>query len=110
MTTPTAPVHHLDRDRYRTRDEMIGGARRQLRALPEYAAQTGEVPLSDFQDLVREAEAALTQTVVTLVLEQSWTWAMVGSELGITRAAARNRFGPRVDLARALAAAQTDPQ
>lgn len=106
MTTSTP---YLDRPSYKTRDDMLGGLRRQLRALPEYAAQTAEVSLSDFQDLAREVAAAQTALVVTLVLDQSWTWAMVGAELGVTRTAAQNRYGRYVTVARNTRAEVADP-
>lgn len=110
MTTPTTnPTPYLDAARYRTRDDMLGGLRRQLQALPGYAAETAEVSLSDFQDVARWVEHAQTALVVSLVLDQAWTWAMVGAELGVTRAAARNRFGRWVDAARSTRAELADP-
>jgi hypothetical protein len=96
----TSPTPYLDRPSYKSRDDMLGGLRRQLRALPEYAAQTAEVSLGDFRDLAREVQAAQAALVVKLVTEQSWTWAMVGSELGITRTAAQTRYGKAVTAAR----------
>jgi hypothetical protein len=100
MSTPTP---YLDRASYKSRDDMLGGLRRQLRALPEYAAQTAEVSLSDFQDLAREVQAAQTALVVKLVTEQNWTWTMVGSELGVTRTSAQDRYGKAVKAAREAA-------
>lgn len=82
--------------RYRTRDDMLGGLRRQIRALPAYAAESAEVDLSDFRDLVREVEAAQSAMVVILVTEQGWSWGRVAAELGVSRQAARQRWGGRV--------------
>lgn len=93
----TSPTPYLDAARYRTRDDMLGGVRRQLRALPAYAAETAELDLADFQDLVREAEAALTAMVITLVGEQGWTWGQVADQLGMSRQAAMRRWGHRVE-------------
>jgi hypothetical protein len=82
--------------RYRTRDDMLGGLRRQIRALPAYAAETAEVDLIDFSDLVREVEAAQAALVVDLMVAQGWSWGRVGAELGISRQAARQRWGGHV--------------
>jgi hypothetical protein len=91
--------------RYRTRDDMLGGLRRQIRALPAYAAESAEVDLADFSDLVKEVQAAQSAMVVILVTEQGWSWGRVADELSISRQAARQRWGGHV--ARALAL-QTD--
>lgn len=93
MTTPTP---YLDAARYRTRDDMLGGVRRQLRALPRYAAETAELDLADFADIVREAEDALSEHVVTLVQDQGWSWGQVAEQLGMSRQAAMRRWGQLV--------------
>lgn len=89
--------------RYRTRDDMLGGLRRQIRALPAYAAESAEVDLSDFRDLVKEVEAAQGRLVVTLVTEQGWSWGRVADELGVSRQAARQRWGGLVATAQVQA-------
>ena len=106
MTPTDTPDRYLDAARYRTRDDMLGGLRRQLRALPEYAASTGEVSLSDFQDLAQQVEAAQLDLVARL-LADGWSWARVGAELGMTRTAAQRRWGSRVKSTRAFPGAQT---
>lgn len=97
MTTPTP---YLDAKRYRTRDDMLGGVRRQLRALPGYAAETAELDLADFRDLVKEAEAAQTAMVVILVQDQGWTWGQVADQLGMSRQAAMRKWAHRVQTHR----------
>lgn len=90
--------------RYRTRDDMLGGLRRQIRALPGYAADTAEVGLADFADLLREVEAARSALVVTLVLDQGWSWGRVAAELDVSRQAARQRWSAQVETERAARA------
>ena len=83
MTTP----------RYRNRDEMLDGFRRQLKALPAYAAETGELDLCDFRALARMVRDAEAEFVTRLVVDQGWSWGQVGRELNMTRQAARKHWG-----------------
>jgi hypothetical protein len=85
MTEPT-------QKRYRTADETLGGIRRQINALPAYAAETGEIGLAEFEDLRKIVLAAQGQLAAKLVVEQGWSWGQVGRELGMTRQSARERW------------------
>jgi hypothetical protein len=78
--------------RVRENDEYAAFARRVLRAYARRVA-TGDVEaLTPMTDLAEEIDSASSQAVKGL-REFGYSWAEIGSRLGITRQAAQQRWG-----------------
>jgi hypothetical protein len=78
--------------RVRENDEYAAFARRVLRAYARRIA-TGDIEaLTLMTDLADEIDSAITQAVTGL-RESGYSWAEIGSRLGITRQAAQQRWG-----------------
>ena len=78
--------------RVRENDEYAAFARRVLRAYARRVA-TGDVEaLTLMTDLADEIDTAISQAVTGL-REFGYSWAEIGSRLGITRQAAQQRWG-----------------
>ncbi len=89
VKTPLTPNRAA---RVRENDEYAAFARRVLRAYARRVA-TGDVEaLTLMTDLADEIDAAIGQAVTGL-REFGYSWAEIGSRLGVTRQAAQQRWG-----------------
>ena len=80
------------RRRYVENDEYAAFARRVLRAYGRRIAQGDIDAITELNNLFEEVEAALGRAVLGLRL-LGYSWAEIGSRLGITRQAAQQRWG-----------------
>ena len=76
-----------------TATEFAGFARRVIRAHGRRVAAGDVAALGSLADLSRELDAAMADAVTRLRADHGYSWADIGRELGVTRAAACNRFG-----------------
>ena len=67
--------------------------------VPIHAA-AGRITLAEVANLAKMADRVLDETVIRLVGDEGWSWKMIGDELGVTREAARSRFGHLVKTTR----------
>lgn len=65
---------------------------RQAAYAPSYTA-AGTVSLADLAHVARIHQRVLEAAVIRLVEDQQYSWGQVGTELGISRQAAQQRFG-----------------
>jgi hypothetical protein len=73
-------------------DEYAAFARRILHAYGHRIAQGDIDALEDMRDLAAEVETAMGQAVKGL-RQQGYSWAEIGTRLGISRQAAQQRWG-----------------
>jgi len=73
-------------------DEYAAFARRVLRSYSRRIAAGDIDALEDMRDLAAEVETAMSQAVTGL-RERGYSWAEIGTRLGITRQAAQQRWG-----------------
>jgi hypothetical protein len=73
-------------------DEYAAFARRILRAYSRRIAQGDIDALADMADLAAEIDTAMSQAVAGL-RARGYSWAEIGTRLGITRQAAQQRWG-----------------
>jgi hypothetical protein len=73
-------------------DEYAQFARRVLRAYSRRIAQGDIDALGDMAGLAAEIDTAMRQAVTSL-RERGYSWAEIGTRLGITRQAAQQRWG-----------------
>ena len=71
---------------------MVGALTRMSAYVPLHAA-AGRVTLAEAAGLAATSARVLNETVIRLVEDEGWSWAQIGAELGVTREAARQRFG-----------------
>ena len=84
--TPKRPRRPVENDEY------AAFARRILRAYSRRIAAGDIDALADMADLAAEIDTAMGQAVTGL-REQGYSWAEIGTRLGITRQAAQQRWG-----------------
>jgi DNA-directed RNA polymerase specialized sigma24 family protein len=83
---------HKRRARHVENDEYAAFARRVLRAYSRRIA-TGDIDaITELHDLASEVETALGKAILGLHL-LGYSWAEIGSRLGVTRQAAHQRWG-----------------
>jgi hypothetical protein len=78
--------------RVRENDEYAAFARRVLRAYARRVADGDVEALTLMTDLADKIDAAIGQAVTGL-RESGYSWAEIGSRLGVTRQAAQQRWG-----------------
>lgn len=98
---------------YRAR--VARNARRRARRTPggDYVAQqirqaaygasyaaAGTVGLAQLDQVAQLHQRVIEQAVIRLVQDDHYSWAQIGAELGISRQAAQQRFGPLVKSSR----------
>jgi hypothetical protein len=84
--TPKRPV------RVRENDEYAAFARRVLRAYARRVADGDVEALTLMTDLAGEIDSAISQAITGL-RAFGYSWAEIGSRLGVTRQAAQQRWG-----------------
>jgi len=67
--------------------------------VPVHAA-AGRLTLTEVAHLAATSARVLDETVIRLVQDEGWSWGQVGAALGVTREAARQRFGHLVKSTR----------
>ena len=76
-----------------TATEFAAFGRRIIRAHGRRVAAGDIAALGSLADLSAELDAAMADAVTRLRADHGYSWADIGRELGVTRAAACNRFG-----------------
>lgn len=80
--------------------ELRAAIQRLLRA---YGRRVAQADLSDFRELVAlrdDLDLAIYEAVTGIKRSTGFTWQDIGDELGVSKQAAQQRYGPRSHLAR----------
>ena len=92
QNTVKTPLTPKRRGRVRENDEYAAFARRVLRAYARRIASGDVEALTLMTDLAAEIDTAIAQAVTGL-RGFGYSWAEIGSRLGVTRQAAQQRWG-----------------